>query len=207
MVADALELSGSDTGTGIGVNQILRNVNWVAIPDATSSSVAVWLQNRRSIQPSTKLRSEQRPGPAGSPGVKIKEHVMRQRPAAMPAGEFVVRNSIGTHLSLNFARTAYCARLPMSRAANTNNCSHVVHNALAAADLWDAKQARGPGLINVAKDILSVAKGLALGRMSDEADRRGHRRLQESRRGAHAERRLDGHRPRWRRGAGLPAVL
>ena len=109
----------------------------------------------------------------------------------MPVGEFIVRNSIGTDFALNFARTAYCARLPMSRAAigkvvaylnevneraqesgytwnaYTNNCSHVVHNALAAADLWDAKQTRGPGPINVVKDILSVAKGLALGRMSD----------------------------------------
>ena len=32
MIADAAELSGSDTGTGISVNQILQNVNWVAIP-------------------------------------------------------------------------------------------------------------------------------------------------------------------------------
>jgi len=49
----------------------------------------------------------------------------------------------------------------------TNNCSHVIHNALAAAGVWDPKEARGPSAIDVTRDVLSVAKALALGRMSD----------------------------------------
>jgi hypothetical protein len=109
----------------------------------------------------------------------------------MPAAEFMVRHSIGTDFALNFARTAYTARVPISRDAMgeviaylngvneraqtngytwnmyTNNCSHVIHNALAAAGIWDAKVVRGPGAIDVTKDVLSVAKVLALGRMSD----------------------------------------
>jgi hypothetical protein len=191
MVADAAELSGPDTGTGISVNQILRNVNWVAIP-GRDQFFRGGLAPEQTLDPAFYEPAVRNATQAGwFVGVKIRQHVMRQRPAAMPAGEFIVRNSIGTDFALNFARTAYCARLPMSRAAigkvvaylnelnesaqesgytwnaYTNNCSHVVHNALAAADLWDAKQTRGPGLINVVKDILSVAKGLALGRMSD----------------------------------------
>src|SRR2546427_192830 len=83
--------------------------------------------------------------------------------AEMPVEEFIVRHSIGTDFALNFARTAYSARLPMSREsmgevisylngvnesaqksgytwnAFTNNCSHVLHNALAAAGVWDPK--------------------------------------------------------------------
>ena len=191
MIADAAELSGSDTGTGISVNQILQNVNWVAIP-GRDQFLRGGLAAEQMLDPAfyeAAVRNATRAG--WFAGVKIKEHVMRRRPATMPVGEFIVRNSIGTDFALNFARTAYCARLPMSRAAigkvvaylnevneraqesgytwnaYTNNCSHVVHNALAAADLWDAKQTRGPGLINVVKDVLSVAKGLALGRMSD----------------------------------------
>jgi len=109
----------------------------------------------------------------------------------MPTTEFIVRNSIGTDFALNFARTAFCARLPLSREATgkvigylnranetaqergytwnayTDNCSHVTHNALAAAGVWDAKQTRRPGVANVVKDILSVAKAVALRRMSD----------------------------------------
>jgi hypothetical protein len=191
LVADAAAFSGSDTGTGISVNQILGNVNWVAIP-GRDQFFRGGLAPEETLDPAFYERAVGKATRAGwFAGVKIKEKLMRQRPAAMPVQEFIVRNSIGTDFALNFARTAYCARLPMSRTAigkvvaylngvnesaqdsgytwnaYTNNCSHVVHNALAAADLWDAKRTRGPGPINVVKDILSVAKGVALGRMSD----------------------------------------
>jgi hypothetical protein len=49
----------------------------------------------------------------------------------------------------------------------TNNCSHIAHNALAAAGVWDSKVARGPGAMNVARDVVSVARALALSQMSD----------------------------------------
>jgi hypothetical protein len=124
-------------------------------------------------------------------GIRIKDAVMRRRPSVMSEDEFTVRSSIGTDFALNFARTAYSARLPMSRERigkviahlngvnesaqkigytwnmYTNNCSHVVHNALAAAGIWDPKVARGPGAIDVARDVVSVAKALALRQMSD----------------------------------------
>jgi hypothetical protein len=124
-------------------------------------------------------------------GIRVKEAVMRQRPEAMRPEEFIVRHSIGTDFALGFARTAYSARLPVSRGAvgkviaylnsanegaqqsgyvwnmYTNNCSHVAHNALAAAGVWDPKVARGPGAVNVVRDVLSVAKALALRQMSD----------------------------------------
>jgi hypothetical protein len=116
---------------------------------------------------------------------------MREKPRTMPIEEFIVRNSIGTDFAINFARTAYSARLPLRREAigevvaylnevnqtarrngftwnaYTNNCSHVIHNALAAAGVWDPKEARGPGLLELAMDVLSVTKALAQRRMSD----------------------------------------
>lgn len=191
LAADDGSLSGPDTGTGISVNQILSNVNWVAIP-GRDQFFRGGLAPEQTLDPGFYEAAVERATRASwFTGVKIKERFMRQRPDAMPAREFIVRNSIGTDFALNFARTAYCARLPMSRDAigkviaylngvnesaqdrgytwnaYTNNCSHVAHNALAAADLWDVKQTRGPGAINVVRDVLSVAKGVALGRMSD----------------------------------------
>jgi hypothetical protein len=92
---------------------------------------------------------------------------------------------------MNFARTAYCARLPLSRDgmtkvvaalnglndraqrdpytwnAYTNNCSHVVHNALAAAGVWDPKGVRGPGFVAIATEGLTVLRAVAFRRMSD----------------------------------------
>jgi hypothetical protein len=191
LAADDGSLSGPDTGTGISVNQILANVNWVAIPGRDQFFRGGLAPEQTLDQPLYEAAIERATRAGWFAGVKIKQRLMRQRPAAMPIQEFIVRNSIGTDFALNFARTAYCARLPLTREATgrviaylnrvndraqdggytwnayTDNCSHVTHNALAAAGVWDAKQTRGPGVIEVVKDILSVGRAVALGRMSD----------------------------------------
>ena len=191
LAADDGSLSGPDTGTGISVNQILSNVNWVAIPGRDQFFRGGLTPEQTLDDASYEAAVETATMSGWFAGVKIKDSVMRRRPAAMPTTEFIVRNSIGTDFALNFARTAYCARLPLSREATaqviaylnganeraqeggytwnayTDNCSHITHNALAAAGVWDAKQTRRPGVANVVKDILSVAKAVALRRMSD----------------------------------------
>ena len=185
------DLSDPDSGTGISVNKNFDNVTWVAIPGRDEFF-------RGGLAPDQTLDSDlyqaaiQKGIRAGwFTGVRIKDAVMGQRPKVMTDDEFIVWHSIGTDFALNFARTAYCARLPMSRdaigkviaylnGANetaqksgyiwnmfTNNCSHVVHNAVAAAGVWDPKVARGPGTLDVARDVASVAGALAFRHMSD----------------------------------------
>jgi hypothetical protein len=191
LVAAGTDLSGADSGTGISVNKIFDNVTWVAIP-GRDEFFRGGLAPEQTLDKDSYEAAIQKATSAGwFTGVGIKEAVMRQRPPAVPREEFIVRHSIGTDFALNFARTAYCTRLPMSREAigkvvaylnsanesaqksgyvwnmYTNNCSHVAHNALAAAGVWDPKVARGPGAINVARDVLSVARALALSQMSD----------------------------------------
>ena len=41
--------------------------------------------------------------------------------------------------------------------ALTNNCSHVIHNALAAAGVWDPKTVRAGTTVDTILDLLSVA--------------------------------------------------
>ncbi len=191
LVAPGTDLSDPDSGTGISVNKIFDNVTWVAIP-GRDEFFADGLAPGQTLDEASYERAVQTATAAGwFAGITIKDAVMRQRPTAMPAAEFMVRHSIGTDFALNFARTAYAARMPIDRDAMgeviaylngvnerartngytwnmfTNNCSHAIHNALAAAGIWDAKVVRGPGAIDVTKDVLSVAKVLALGRMSD----------------------------------------
>ena len=191
LVAAEGNLSDPDAGTGISVNKIFDNVMWVAIPGRDEFF-------RGGLAPEQSLGKDfygvaiQKAITAGwFEGIRIKDAVMRQKSAVMRPDEFIVWHSIGTDFALNFARTAYSARLPMTRDAiakviaylnganesaqvsgytwnmYTNNCSHVVHNALAAAGVWDPKMARGPGAINVARDVVSVAKALVLSQMSD----------------------------------------
>jgi hypothetical protein len=191
LVAAATDLSDPDSGTGISVNKIFDNVTWVAIP-GRDEFFRGGLAPEQALDKDFYEAAIERATRAGwFAGIRIKDAVIRQKPQAMRAEVFVVRQSIGTDFALNFARTAYCARLPTSRdaigsvvaylnSANesaqksgyiwnmyTNNCSHVAHNALAAAGVWDPKIARGPGAINIAKDVISVARALALSQMSD----------------------------------------
>ena len=176
---------------GISVNKIFDNVTWVAIP-GRDEFFRGGLATQQTLDRDFYETTIRRATAAGwFRGVGIKDTVMRERPRDTSAEEFVVRHSIGTDFALNFARTAYSARLPMSRDAigkvvaylnttnasaqtsgyiwnmYTNNCSHVAHNALAAAGVWDPKVARGPGALNVARDVVSVARALALSQMSD----------------------------------------
>jgi hypothetical protein len=181
----------ADSGIGISVNKIFDNVTWVAIP-GRDEFLRGGLAPEQELDEAAFEDAVRRAATAGwFAGIAIKKELERERPAAMSREEFIVRHSIGTDFALNFARTAYSARMPMSRDAMgkvigylneanataqesgyiwnmyTNNCSHVAHNALAAAGVWDPKLVRGPGPINVARDVLSVARALALSQMSD----------------------------------------
>jgi hypothetical protein len=190
LAAAGTDLSDADSGIGISVNKIFDNVTWAATP-GRDEFFRGGLAPEQTLDEGFYEAAIQKATSAGwFAGIGIKDEVTRQMLPAMPAAEFVVRHSIGTDFALNFARTAYCARLPMSREALgeviaylngvnesaqksgytwnmfTNNCSHVAHNALAAAGVWDPKVVRGPGAIDVVKDVLSVVRAL-VGQMSD----------------------------------------
>lgn len=191
LVANETSASDPDSGTGVSVNKVFRNVNWVGIPGRDEFFRGGLAPDATLDAPFYEHAIERATTSGWFNGIEITDALMRQRPATMPAHEFIVRQSIGTDFAVNVARTAYCARLPMSRAAlgrvigylnrvnetaqsggyiwnaYTNNCSHVAHNALAAAGVWDPKETRGPTLLNVLSDVASVAKALTMRRMSD----------------------------------------
>ena len=191
LAAAGADLSGADSGTGISVNKIFDNVTWVAIPGRDEFFHGSLAPEQTLDEGFYEAAIHKATDAGWFAGIGIKDELIRQKPPAMPAAEFVVRHSVGTDFALNFARTAYCARLPMSREAlgdviaylnalnesaqksgytwnmYTNNCSHVAHNALAAAGVWDPKVVRGPSAVDIAKDVLSLVRALALTQMSD----------------------------------------
>ena len=193
-LADAgADLSHPDSGVGVSVNRVFANVAWVAIP-GRDEFFRGGLAPGQTLNAAAYDAAVERAAEAGwFAGIAILDAVMRLRPRAMTESEYIVRRSIGTDFALCFGRTTYSARLPMSATAMaatigylngvndgarksgfvwnayTSNCSHIAHNALAAPGVWDPKEARPPGRINVAKDVLSIAKAFALGRMSNFA--------------------------------------
>ena len=191
LVADQDRLADEDSGVGVSVNRIFRNVNWVAIP-GRARFFRGGLDAEATLDETAYDSAVRRAAAEGwFDGVTIAPEVMRQRPADVSEQEWIVRHSIGTDFAVNFARDAYCARLPLSREAlsrvvehlnglneraqrepyvwnaYTNNCTHVIHNALAATGVWDAKHTRGTRVLDVVEDVLSVAGAVATRRMSD----------------------------------------
>src|SRR5436189_5001175 len=117
LVADGADLSEPDSGVGISANKIFDNVTWVAIP-GREEFFRGGLATQQILNRDFYEAAIQKATTAGwFRGIAIKDTVMRQRPTPTSAEEFVVRHSVGPDFALNFARTAYSARLPMSRDA------------------------------------------------------------------------------------------
>ena len=176
-------------GIGVSVNRAFANANWIAVAgremffhggmrdDETLDRRRFDAAVKQAAQAGWFEGIELTPAAATSPRVADVEAV--------------VRHSIGTDFALTFGRTVYAARLPMpqpalakvidylndlnDRAARrgyewnalTNNCSHVIHNALAAAGVWDPKTVRAGTTVDTILDLLSVATAVVRRRMSD----------------------------------------
>ena len=190
------DLPSSDSGVGVSVNQIFTNVNWVAVPgrlDFFRGGLAA----EQILDDSLYEAAVQRATAAGwFDGIAIRDKLTRQKPHGMheyaracrdieqvPSQEVFpavphpcqVLKLVGGKDAEALGRAiAYLNAVNESARARgyiwdayTNNCSHVVHNAVAAAGVWDPKETRSPGPTSVVRDVMSVAKAIALGRMSD----------------------------------------
>ena len=158
--AAATELSDPEHGAGVSVGRWFRNVNWVAIPGYE-------LFYRGNLKPGERLTQahfEATVRDAIEKGVYkgVEFHDYPTASAGAGLENFVENEGIGTDLALQFARSAFCARLPVTERMldeviaflndknreyaegeadyNWNvwadNCAHTLRNALAAANVW-----------------------------------------------------------------------
>ena len=158
--AAATELSDPEHGAGVSVGRWFRNVNWVAIPGYE-------LFYRGNLKPGARLTQahfEATVRDAIDKGVYkgVELHDYPTASAGASLENFVENEGIGTDLALQFARSAFCARLPVTERMldeviaflndknreyaegeadyNWNvwadNCAHTLRNALAAANVW-----------------------------------------------------------------------
>ena len=165
---DKVDLNDPESGVGISVNKLFKNVNWLTVPG-------------KRLFFHGNLEAEQ---------VLDKEHALETLEAAEKTGIFkgieihesyrppeddeqaqiflAAKETLGTDFAINFGRTIFCARLPVTVGmlediitylndlnqeyalgeADYNwsgyhdNCSHVLHNSLAAAGVWPGQSVR-----------------------------------------------------------------
>ena len=162
----ATRLNDPEHGAGISVNQLFSNVNWVATP----SYELVFQGNLAPGERLTLTRFEAVEQQAIAKGI-YKGVIFHPFPGATSDTDlraFLERAGIGTDLALQFARSVFCARLPVTEAmlvpiikflndknreyaegeadynwsAWADNCSHTMRNALAAANIWSPLSVR-----------------------------------------------------------------
>lgn len=154
-------------GVGVTVNRYLKNANWIAIPGRRLFFEGNLGPDDRVTEQAVEAVTQQAIELGLYDGIQLLDDVKEKGLA-----EFVRKRSVGTDLALTFARTIFCARVPVTRAMmgeiilflndlnlqyNTgekeyhwdglhDNCVHVVHNALAAASIWPPTEVGGRGL-------------------------------------------------------------
>jgi hypothetical protein len=164
--AVATSLGDPEHGAGISVNRWFKNINWVAVP----SHDLFYAGNLQSGERLTQARFDAVEQDVIAKGI-YRGVVFQRYPGAdadTDLSDFVKQESIGTDLALQFARSVFCARLPVTERmldqvigflndknreyaegkANYNwsvwadNCTHTLRNALAAANIWSPLSVR-----------------------------------------------------------------
>jgi hypothetical protein len=160
-----VDLTDPESGSGVSVNKLLRNVNWLATPgkrlfyygnlepdqllDAESGIAAIYAAEAAGVFAGIDVHHSYKP-PPGDEEARL----------YLAAAE-----TLGTDFALNFGRTLFCSRVPLGRrqlhdvieylndlnrdyarggkdyswSGYNDNCSHTLHNSLAAAGVWKPK--------------------------------------------------------------------
>jgi hypothetical protein len=162
----ATDLDDPEHGAGISVNRWFRNINWVAVPGYQLFYEGNLKDGERLTQSHFEATVRDIVAKGVYRGVQFQDY-----PDSHPGStveDFIRAEGIGTDLALRFARSAFCARLPVTGpmideiiaflndknreyaegkadynwSVWADNCVHTVRNALAAANIWSPLSVR-----------------------------------------------------------------
>lgn len=200
----ATDLDDPEHGAGISVGRWFRNVNWVAVPGYD-------LFFRGNLAPGQRLTEAHFDATVRETiargvfhGVKLHDYPTRDG-AERSLEDFVTHHSIGTDLALQFARSVFCARMPVTERmldevttflndknreyaqgeADYNwslwadNCVHTVRNALAAANIWSPLSVRTVKLLHLLNLAVPANEFVNLAELGTEANIEDYRHIQK----------------------------
>jgi hypothetical protein len=150
-------------GVGLSVNDHFKNTNWVATEGKDFLFYGALQPGDRVTVDGYRRTQDQAMKMGILDGVQFHGRFFDKMPPGMSRRAFMYEISISTDYAINFGRDRYCGRVPLNRAQMTrvvtylnevnqpyragkkkfqwdvlrNNCSHLTHNALAAAGIWD----------------------------------------------------------------------
>ena len=153
----------AERGVGLSVNAHYKNAAWVATQGRDFLFHGGLAPGERLTHEAYGRTQLQAKAKGILDGIEFHEGVFDDMPPAMSRRDYMYDVSIATDYAIGFGRDRYCARVPMTREKMAEvvaflnginrpyrsgekefewsvlnyNCSHVAHNALAAAGIWD----------------------------------------------------------------------
>ncbi|HEV2551686.1 MAG TPA: hypothetical protein VGU20_30535 [Stellaceae bacterium] len=153
---------GEERGVGLSVNAHFKNAVWVATPGRDflfHGTLRPGERLTRAVYAQTQATAKAK---GIYDGVEFHDGVFADMPPQMSRREYQYEVSVATDYGIGFGRDRYCTRVPLDRERMAaliaylnelnmpyrsgekmfdwnvlnNNCSHVAHNALAAARVW-----------------------------------------------------------------------
>lgn len=162
LVMCAPDTPEDEQGVGLSVNAHFRNANWVATGGRDFFFDGDLKPGERLTRAAYERTQKTAEAKNIYDGIVFHDVVFKDQPQGMDRRDFMYDVSVATDYAVGFARDRYCGRVPVTRAQMVkiidylngenapyrdgkefvwnvleNNCTHLAHNALAAADVWD----------------------------------------------------------------------
>jgi len=197
----ATTLKDPEHGAGVSVNQMFKNVNWVATPGydlVFPGNLA--LGERLTL---ARFRAVEQQAIAKGIYKGVTFHRFAGATSDTDLRNFLERAGIGTDLALQFARSVFCARLPVTEAmldpiikflndknreyaegeagynwsAWADNCSHTMRNTLAAANIWSPLSVRTTKIRQIFNLAVPANEFVNLAELMTEGDIEDYREI------------------------------
>jgi hypothetical protein len=202
--AVATDLDDPEHGAGVSVGRWFRNVNWVAVP-----GYQLFYQGNLKIgERLTQARFEATMRDAIDKGVYngVEFHDYPTAGAQSSLAGFVAKEGVGTDFALLFARSVFCARLPVTEpmvdeviaflndknreyaegeadyhwSVWADNCVHTLRNALAAANVWSPLSVRAVKFLQIFNLAVPANEFVNLAELGTEGDIEDYREVQRN---------------------------
>src|SRR5271168_3588150 len=198
------ELDDPEHGAGVSVGRWFRNVNWVAIPGYELFYNGNLKIGERLTQASFEATVRDAIAKGVYKGVDFHDYPSAGEGAHLE--NFVVNEGIGTDFALLFARSVFCARLPVTEpmvdeviaflndknreyaegeadynwSVWADNCVHTLRNALAAANIWSPLSVRAVKFLQIFNLAVPANEFVNLAELGTEGNIDDYRAIQRN---------------------------
>ena len=202
--AVATELDDPEHGAGVSVGRWFRNVNWVAVPGYK----LFYQGNLETGERLTQAHFDATMHDAIAKGVYkgVDFHDYPTAGTRTSLEDFVRKEGVGTDFALLFARSAFCARLPVTEpmldeviaflndknreyaegeadynwSVWSDNCVHTLRNALAAASVWSPLSVRAVKFLQIFNLAVPANEFVNLAELGTEGNIEDYRQIQRN---------------------------